>query len=181
MKKILLVVLFLPVIAFAASSGDGFNVGLSGLIYNKQLSGDNHPTATEDKNTHLNFKLGYLMSNNFYFGGIYSTLSSGDGTTTQTRTAMGAQAGYHADGYFLDFTYYLSGAHKFSDLITYKDATGIGIEVGYNTMVSSNFYVGAELNYMTLTYKKIDASGTETASNNTWTEMYPMLNAGFIF
>ncbi len=182
MKKFILAVLvFIPTISWGASGSEGFNVGISGLIYNIEFSGDDYAVASEDKNTYGNLKLGYLMSNNIYLGAIYATLSRNNGTTTASRTATGAQLGYHSDGYFLDFTYYFSGQYKLSDALIYKEASGIGLEVGYNTMVSSNFYIGAELNYMSLNYKKRDILGIVADRRNTVTEMYPMLNAGFMF
>lgn len=180
MKKIILAVLLAPLMSFAAG-GEGFNVGLSGLIYNKEATGDDYPAGSSDKNTYMNLKLGYLMSNSIYLGAVYATLNTSDGTNNGSRTATGAQLGYHSGGYFLDFTYYFGGTHKFSETSAVKEASGIGLEVGYNTMVSSSFYIGAELNYMSLTYKKRETSGVTTDRNNTFTEMYPMLNTGFIF
>lgn len=182
MKKLVLAIaLLVPVSSMAANRGGGFNVGLSGLIYNFEATGDDFTVASVYKNTFLNFKLGYLMSNSIYVGLVQATLNSNDGTNTGSRSATGAQVGYHSDGYFLDFTYFLQGESKPSSALAYTGGTGMGLEVGYNTMVSSNFYLGAELNYQSITYSKREVAGVSTSRSNTFTEMYPMLNAGFMF
>lgn len=181
MKKIVLVFLFsLPMLSWGAGKG-GFNVGISALMYNLDFSGDDYDPAQSAKRTHANLKLGYLMSNDIYFGLVYSTLNTSSTGSNGARTATGLQLGYHSGGYFLDFSYYFGGSYKMSDTRTEKDASGIGLEVGYNAMVSSNFYIGAGLNYKSLKYAKVDNSGVESDRANTHTEMYPMLNFGFIF
>lgn len=180
MKKIILVFMLSPLTAWAAS-GSGFNVGLSALMYNLDFSGDSYNPAQSSKRTHANLKLGYLMSNNLYFGGTYSTLNTSSTGTNGARTATGLVLGYHSNGYFLDFTYFFGGNYQLSDTVTEKEASGMGLEIGYNAMVSSSFYIGAELNYMSLNYKKREISGVDATVANTYTEMYPMLNVGFVF
>lgn len=175
------------VVMIAASSAQafgggasGFHLGLSALKYDVSASGD---AFGENKNsrTHLDAKIGFLSDSEIYFGAIYSTLAVTATGSSPSRTATGATVGYHSDGWFFDLSYFLSSEYKMSNLETYKEGTGFQAEFGYNFMMSANFYMGLELAYKTLTYRKLNTGGADFSSTNTFTELMPLFNLGFYF
>lgn len=165
--------------ALAAGGMEGFHVGLSALKYDTTY--ESSGTTSKDNRTFLDFKVGYLTSSQIYFGGIYSSYSQNTDTNSPARTATGLSIGYHNQGFFADFNYFLMSEYQSGATTTWKDGSGFGLDFGYNVMMSSNFYVGAELTYKTLEYKKINVGGADVSATNKVTEMLPLLNLGFYF
>ncbi|MBX3019194.1 MAG: outer membrane beta-barrel protein [Bdellovibrionaceae bacterium] len=181
MKRILLglLVSLLATPAFAASAGSGFHVGLSALKYDEAWSGDAYATGEQkDNRTHFDLKLGYLFSNSVYVGALYSNLSRNTTTDSPSRTATGLSVGYHAaSGLYFDVNYFLQAEYNVGGNTTYKEGSGFGADFGYNIPMSSSFYLGFQLSYKSLTFKKINT----ISSSNTQTELAPMFNLGFVF
>ena len=153
----------------------GVKVGLSLLRTNTSTEG---LTLGDTNNTLLiyDLKIGYLMEN-IYVGFIHDnkTVSSNGGD--DKRTGNGFTVGYHNQGWFGDFNYFMSmdreiGATKLSK------GTGMGLDFGYNAMVGSNFFAGAQLSYKQITYTEVNSVAQ---TNKETTELYPMLNIGVIF
>lgn len=185
MRKLLLGGLFalvaVPQAVFAGNFGSGVHFGLSGGKYDVSYNGDNFGDS-KDQRTILDAKLGYLMDNSIYVGGIYSSFSQNTGTSSPSRTATGVTLGYHGDnGFFFDLNYYLMATYNSGGSSEFKNGSGFGADFGYNVMVSSNVYLGLQVSYRSVTYKKVSTGSTEVDRQNTVTDLYPLLNVGFYF
>ena len=156
MKKLLMVLALVlgSSVSHAASGGSGFGVGLSYFMYNLTLDGDNFTTPSESKNSVMDIKLGYLMSNGLYLGVLSSSATSNDGTGALAGTGLAAAVGYHMNGFMVDLNYFLSGTQELSSTSKYTSGSGIGLDFGYNHMLSSSFYLGVELSYKSLSFAK---------------------------
>lgn len=164
--------------AFAAMGGSGFHLGLSALKYDVTAKGDALGGGeSKDHRTHLDFKLGYLMSNSFYVGLLHSNFSHNTSTDSPSRAATGVSVGYHSGGLYFDLNYFATAEYKISGTASYKEGSGFGADFGYNVPMSSSFYLGFQLSYKSLEYKKIN----DVSSTNTFTELAPMFNLGFYF
>lgn len=172
--------LLAPRMLWAAGGAEGFHVGLSGLKYDTSAKGDSFAVESWDARTLVDVKLGYL-SQQIYYGVVYSSLLRNTSTDNPSRTATGVTLGYHNDGLFFDLSYYLSSEYVLSSTLTLKEGSGLGVEFGYNIMLSGSTYAGVELTYKSLTYKKLSVSGTDSTATNTITELAPMFNVGFYF
>lgn len=179
MKRILmgLLVSLMAAPAMAASSMQGFHVGLSAARNDQTFKGDAFTPESRDNRTYADIKFGYLMSNSIYLGVIHSTMSVSTGTDSPSRSATGLSVGYHGNGLFADLNYFLQSEYKFSSTSAMKEGSGFGLDFGYNIPMSSSFYMGVQLTYKSISYKKIES----VTSANTFTEMLPMINAGFYF
>lgn len=184
MKKLLMVlalVLGSSVSHAASGGGSGFGVGLSYFMYNLTLDGDNFASPSESKNSVMDIKLGYLMSNGLYLGVLSDSSSSNDGTGALAGSGLAASVGYHMNGFMVDLNYFLSGTQEISSTSKYTSGSGIGLDFGYNHMLSSSFYLGVELSYKSLSFAKAEVSGAETTVKNSAVSTMPMLNLGFMF
>lgn len=185
MRKFLVAALLLvPTMAFArGGGGDGFNLGLSTSIQNSTYSGDDYGTSITTTTTAIDAKFGYVFSNSFYLGGLYSTTTiSGQTGYSPSVTGMGVTLGYHSNGWIFDATYFLSGTYNDVTAGTnYTNGSGYGVDLGYNFMLSSSFYLGLELDYKSITYAKKEVSSVSTDRNNTVAGYRPMINLGFMF
>lgn len=183
MKKVFafMISLFLGSVCLAASSGSGVLMSLGLLRYEREVDG---PTIGNGKgiSSYYDFKLGYLIGNDVYVGGIYSTYGHDDGVTQPKRSLYGATAGYHSDGWFLDLSYFLGGNYELSSTVNLKNPSGLGIDVGYQAMVNSNFFLGIQGSYKSVTFKEVESSNVVTKEDNKIkSELYPMVLLGVIF
>ena len=164
------------VFANSYNGGRDFHAGISVLKYDTHESGDSI-ASSDDARTYLDVKLGYL-SQEMYFGAECSLLNRTVNANDQKRTSWGAVLGYHSDGFFADLIYYPSSEFSYSSAVALKEGTGFGADLGYNTLLTFNFYVGVELSYKSLSYKQQDPA---LAVSNKFSEFYPALGLGFYF
>lgn len=158
-----------------AAGSDNVQFGLSLLKFDRETEGATLGDSTE-KWTIYDLKLGYNFPSGLYLGGIYSGYKHDTGANN-TRSLLGGTVGYHSDGWFIDGSYLFSGQLDLSGS-KLKGAHGLNIDFGYNTMMSSNIYIGVQASYKSITYdKKDDVSQT----NKEKYEFYPMFNVGVLF
>lgn len=173
--------LFLGSVSFAASSGSGVLMSLGLLRFESETEGS---TIGNSKgiNTYYDIKLGYLIGNDVYVGGIYSSYGHDDGITQPKRSLYGATAGYHSDGWFLDLSYFIGGNYELSSNINLKNPSGLGIDIGYQAMVNSNFFLGVQGSYKSYTFKEVESSNVVVKEDNkVKSELYPMVLLGVVF
>jgi hypothetical protein len=170
--------LVFAVIPFAAQAYSTNNVelGLSLLKFDRETSGPTLGDATE-KWTLYDLKLGYVFQNNVYLGGIYSAYKDDTGGSSNTRDMLGASVGYHNEGWFIDGSYLFQAKLDWGGA-TLKDGSGYAIDVGYNTMMGTNFYLGLQASYKSISYSQRDGV---SETNKEKSELYPMLNLGLMF
>lgn len=161
---------------FAQSNMTGFKVELAAMRYSTSTEG---PTIGDAETTTAiyDLKIGYIFPNGIYFGGISHTKNFDVNSTNEKRSASGATLGYHNAGWFGDFSYFLN-AQREVGAIEFKDGTGYGLDVGYHSLISTNFFVGLQLSYKSFSYAKVNA---KSETNKEKSEMYPMFNVGLIF
>lgn len=160
--------------------------GGSGVLFDVNLYYTS--TKVEDKNNGntnqisdgttsiYDIKLGYLGGDGWYFGGIYNSRSDSALNASGTAgSAMGASLGYFGSaGFFFMGHYMMNGTRG-----TYKEGSGIQVDLGYKAGVSGNWLVGGELSYRSMTFKKNETiTGFES---RTITEIIPMVSIGYLF
>lgn len=158
--------------AFAKGGDGGVQFGLS--VGKGDTKVETSSSSSESKSTFLDLNLNYSFGG-LYVGGQYGS-RSGDDTGSQ----MGPTIGYRNNGFFVQGSYFLSADYK-SSSTEYKKGTGIGIDFGYNAMVSNSFYIGTQLSQRSVTYKEYTSSGTTTEADTKITILQPMINLGFMF
>lgn len=161
-----------------AGAGDGgFMLGISTTKLDESYDGTTVGT-TETTRTILDLKAGYVMPSGLYFGGIYDSRTDQVGSSKTERTGVGATVGYHNMGWFIDGSYYLTSEIKLSSGTKLESGSGFGVDVGKNFDVLQNVYLGLQIAYKSLEYKK--AGGVEVV-NKLKSELAPMINAGINF
>jgi hypothetical protein len=174
-----IMVLFLGSVSLAAGE-NGVLVGLGLLKFDQETEG---PQIGDNKtsNTYYDLKIGYLVGDGLYLGGIYSVHNEDSGGAEWKRSLYGVTVGYHNSGWYLDGSYFIDGQLD-GGAIEFKKASGIGVDSGYRSLVSSNFFLGVQGSYKNFTFKEYTASGTTVVvDNKVKSELYPMLTLGVIF
>jgi hypothetical protein len=170
--------------AFAEGGGQGFDFGLSTLRYSHSTTYAASP-ASETSATHLDLKVGYVMSTGFYLGGAYSTFTDynlGATVSTENRTGVGLVLGYHDSGYYIDWTLLLSSQLDRADGSKYTGGLSTILSGGYNAMFGSSFYLGVGVSYKNFNWtEQTDPAGVKTLVTNMQSEFFPCLNLGFIY
>ncbi|MEQ1723168.1 MAG: hypothetical protein ABL930_08315 [Pseudobdellovibrio sp.] len=151
---------------------------LDTAVYYGQTEATANPVAANQwqyTTSIYDIKLGYVMSNSFYWGGEYTTRTDNQVFVTNTSgSAAGAGVGYFFDNGFNFRVYY-----KFNEVYgSYADGTGYQADLGYAVNVTSNFYLGFVVSVRQTTFK---SNGTITGFDF-WTrkETYPFLTLGFL-
>ena len=181
---IILMVIMSASSAFATE--DGWETTLTFYRAASQVSGN---TIGNSTGVQLgdDFKVGYHWSG-FYTGVVYSTYSitstaAGVTVVTDNRPAPGITIGYRNSGFVADLSYFFSTTDT-RPVLNLTGGTGIGVDLGYNFMLSSSFFMGFELSYKNFSFSTVtDPTGvigviTET---NVVTQTYPQITLGFSF
>lgn len=174
-----LMLIFLCLIGVPKAQAYGSNnveLNLSLLKFDRETSGPTLGDTTE-KWTLYDLKLGYVFQNNIYLGAIYSGYTDDTGGNTNKRNMLGGTIGYHNEGWYIDGSYLFDAKLDWGGS-SLKSGSGYAIDVGYNVMMGTNFYLGVQASYKSISYSKRD-SVSET--NKEKSELYPMLNLGIMF
>jgi hypothetical protein len=186
MKKFYFIALVLmlaisPLHQANAKGGQSWLLGLDlSYLSNKAESVAGGTTTTgELSSTFYDLSLGYMLGSNLYVGGVYATRNDkSTGATLSTSTngsAMGAAIGYVADnGFHITGIYYLSATDD-----EYKKGSGMEVDLGWRTFVSSGFFVGAKLAYRSIKYTENASISNFTSYTHTTTMPYITLGMGF--
>lgn len=154
-------------------TSNGVMVSASAYMYN--VTTDSSPGGKTDSKTSLyDLKLGYLSGNGLYLGGLY-TIRSQENGSSESGKALGASVGYvGSEGFYLQGHYILSAEKG-----DYSEGTGLQADFGYLTNVTGAMYVGVELSYRSIEYKKNSTiPGFEKMKMD---ELFPLLTVGFLF
>lgn len=168
MKYLVMVgMVFLSVPQFASAETQ---LGFSTYLIDVKTSG---PNANGDggkqniSDVKLNTSVGPV-----YLGGIFES-EGGDNSASAYGVTLGIRG---KSGYFGQVHYFLSGEYKDgSDEL--KKGSGLGIDVGYNAMLGSTFYLGLQFAHRSITYKEFNT----TTAENKLTTLRPMINFGVMF
>lgn len=161
----------------AASGGQGFMIGVSGIKLDETYDGNTVGTS-ETTRTVADIKAGVVTASGLYLGGVYDSRTDESSGSKQERTAYGATVGYHSGGWFLDGSFFLDSTLKLSSATKVEKGSGIGIDLGRNFDLTSNTYTGLQISYKSISYTQVN--GVE-ASNKLKSELCPMLNLGVMF
>lgn len=177
-KMILALAVFMAGSVFSlqsqAATSNGVLVNANIFMYNNNTE-QTPGGESKSNNSIYDIKLGYVGGNGLYLGGIYTLRKTETDSGSVDGNALGASIGYvGASGFYVKGHYLLSAEYD-----TLKEGTGIQADFGYMTNVTSSFFVGVELTYRSIDYKKNEASpGMDSMKV---TETFPMLTVGFIF
>lgn len=175
MKKFVIFTTILLASTFAQARYSGGGEGgvlldLNAFMYNQKS--DNNGTTSESNTAIYDIKLGYLPGSGLYLGGIYTSRNH-SGNLSDSGSATGLSAGYMGEsGFYLMGHYYFTATNG-----DYKEGSGYQADFGYLALVSGAFYVGTELTYRSIKYKKLNNVDADYTS----TELFPMLTVAFVF
>lgn len=188
-KMITMTVLSALMLAFAPLQAEARGSGMDGWLLDFDLSYLSSKTETttssstsnsQSSTTYYDVNLGYIMPSGLYVGGVYgaknySSSGSASVSTSTSASAMGASVGYAAsNGVYINATYFLSATDQ-----DYKKGSGLGLDLGWRSFMSSSFFVGAKLTYRSLKYtENATVSGFESTTS---TVVLPYLSFGFTF
>jgi hypothetical protein len=166
--------------SWAAASGPGVLLGFGLNRFQQEVEGPTLGTS-KSTSTYYDVKLGYKFGSDFYLGGIYSTYSEDNGVIEPKQSMYGVTIGYHHNGWFFDASYFLDGQYDLGSVV-FKKASGLGIDFGYQYMVNSNLYVGAQYTSKSYSYKEYEVTGVIAKEDNKIkSQSQPMFLFGFIF
>lgn len=156
----------------------GFILGMSTYYYS--LSADSGSGSTKATYSIYDIKGGYANSKGLYLGGIYTSRNDDIGGTSATAgSELGASAGYFGRSGFHFVGHYIFSAALGSSSGSFEDGSGLQAEFGYLTDASSTFFIGVDISYRSLTYKK--QAGAVLANSYKQTELFPQLSFAFTF
>ena len=185
MKKLIITVLSILVTASLAQAkgggGSGWMLGQSVAPSSQTIDNPSPATDSNSSTTGLGVKFGYNMGNDLFLGGLYNTLTTSGDSTYPTISSMGFAVGYHVGGFFADLGYLLSGTYELASTSKLTEGTGLQVDVGYNYMLASNFFMGFQIGYKSQNYKKVEVSGISGDTDVKTTNMGPAINLGFMF
>jgi len=155
------------------STGTLFDVG----IYYGQSESDAEPAAANEwRNTTsiYDVKLGYITSDGFYFGLLYSTRSDNQLGNSASGNSLGAGLGLKLGRGFLLRAFYKFG-ETYAD---YSDGSGYQADLSYMVNLTSRFYLGMGFSARETRFKKNDT--IVNFANWSRKETYPVLSLGFL-
>lgn len=156
----------------------GFILGVSTYYYS--LTSNSGSSSTKSTNSIYDIKGGYANSKGLYLGGIYTSRNDDiAGTSSTSGSELGASAGYFGRSGFHFVGHYIFSATLGSSVGGYEEGSGLQAEFGYLTDASSTFFIGVDLSYRSLTYRK--QAGISLVNNYTQTELFPQLSFAFTF
>ncbi len=166
MKHLFMLGLLFAAPQFAAAESQ---FGLS--LYKTESKSDGDNISGESKDSFYDLKINTDIGP-VYVGGIYGTRAD-DNTGSEYGVTLGVRS---KSGFFGELHYFLAAEYK-SSSNEFKKGSGLGVDLGYNAMLGSSFYMGFQFAYRTITYKEFN---TATAENKI-TSLKPMINLGFMF
>jgi hypothetical protein len=163
---------------FSTSSNSGVLLDF-GVYYGQSEATANPSTNNEwkDNTSVYDCKLGYILDEGIYVGGVYSarTLSTSS-TNTPSTTGSGGGVG---TGFFWGNGFHLRGFYHFNEVYgEYKNGTGFQADIGYMMNMSSNFHIGFLISHRQVTFTE-----NRTISGfDFWTrkETFPFITVGFL-
>lgn len=175
--------------AQARGGGSGYYLGVHLLPSNASEKIEAGTSGLTDVEVSANsMTLEALLGFNFgrlYVGGIYhsrtTSLEPGDDPKL---TATGASLGVFYGGLVVMGHYFFQATSESGDAAGsgWSAGSGVGADVGFMFPLSSNFVMGANIAYRSLSFKKYDDGTTEyDDAVDTKTETAPRLTVGFIF
>lgn len=175
--------------AQARGGGSGYYLGLHLLPSNaseKIEAGTSGLTDTEVSvnSTTLEALLGFNFGR-LYVGGIYhSRAMAVEPGNDPKLTATGASLGVFYGGLVIMGHYFFQATSEEGDAAgsSWSAGSGVGADIGFMFPVASNFVMGANVAYRSLSFKKYDDGTAEyDDAVDTMTETSPRLTVGFIF
>lgn len=157
----------------------GFILGVSTFYYS--LSADSGSGSSKSIYSIYDIKGGYANNKGLYLGGIYTSRNDDIGGTGGTSgSQLGASVGYFGrSGFHFVGHYILSATLGSGAGSSLEDGSGIQAEFGYLTDASSTFFIGVDLSYRSITYKK--QAGIVLPNSYKQTEIFPQLSFAFTF
>lgn len=175
LKFLVAMMVMVPAMSWArGSTMSGIFLAANIFMYN-QTTQDAAGNSADANRSIYDLKGGYLNGDGLYGGVIHTRRNyNATGLTSVNGQATGVSLGYIGDsGFYIMGHYYLMGSYD-----DYKEVSGYQGDFGYLVNVTGSFYVGVELTYRSLDYKKNDNAAV---GNITMKELFPMLTVAFIF
>lgn len=171
---------FLGALETANAQSTGLVISPTGFYYNFK---EQTSTSNTDKVTALYYDLrvGFIMSNNLYIGGIYSAMNREyDGLGSKKRTSLGASIGYFSpNGFYVMGHYYFQSEYKDFGTTILNKGSGFQADLGYFFNVSPSFRVGPQLSYRSFSYGQIQNGTSTTSASLSHNELIPFIALGF--
>lgn len=176
MKKYLLICLSLIQSWAFAGPGASSIVLMPGFMYETEQQSTGGTDTVDSTTTKMNFKLGYMMSANFFLGGVYDSYTYENFSSEASKTSMGASLAYMGANWSFFFNYYLQSELDTGSTVLKGD--GMAFEVSHSFWFGS-WAIGPSLNYRILEYTEDDSGNSISARK--YTELYPTVHLAFSF
>lgn len=178
MKFLSRILIFALVCYFPLSSAE---LIFSPSLFYKTFEDDYSGTKDEITETYYDVRLGYVLPSGLYFGGIYSGMTRDRSNNEYKRSSYGGSLGYYQAGWFLMLHYFITSEYEIAADTKYIEGSGFQGDVGYWFNMASQFYIGPQLSYRTLSYDKIESNGVEASSDLKSTDLLPFISLALIF
>lgn len=165
---------------FAKNIGkDGDNTAILGLsTFYYSSSSESGGVSTTSTNTIYDLKGGYVTSKGLFLGLLYTMRDDNlPGAVATGGTQLGASVGYYGSSGIHFVGHYITSAKLGGNPSAYEKGSGIQADFGYLSSVTSNFFIGVDLSYRSITYK--DQGGVTLTNSYKRTELFPMLSLMF--
>ncbi len=153
-----------------------FILGLSAFYYS--ANNNDGVNTTQATNTIYDIKGGYVTNKGLFVGGIFTSRTDDfGGTVSAGGSQMGASVGYYGSSGIHFVGHYIFSASLGGGAGPYSQGSGIQADFGYLSSVTSNFFIGVDLSYRSISYREL--GGVALPSSFTRTELFPMLSLMF--
>jgi len=162
-------------------------------IFAAQSESRRDGVTLENTDLQLNINAGKIVTDEFYLGLKYlsSTMDqANDDSSADSKTefrAFGISGGYFSKNSFsLIFSWLIDPEYSIrnsSNLSVLKGGSGYLFDLGWRTRFQQSWFVGPQVTYTSVTYKKVEENGTTTPLDSTWSDksISPYLGLWFLF
>lgn len=127
---------------------------------------------------YVDVKLGLIVSNGIYLGGLYSQMKREDGNIDRERSLYGLGGGWVYSRFYIMAHMILSSDFEISTSDKLSKGRGLQFDLGYWFYVTGSLYAGPQIVHREIDYDKKNGTGVQGTKSE---ETVPYLSVAFIF
>ncbi|MBC7742444.1 MAG: hypothetical protein H7061_09615 [Bdellovibrionaceae bacterium] len=149
--------------------------GMSVFYYNQATESGSGPGG-HATHTIYDLKAGRASNKGLYLGVIYSSRNDDLAGAAAAGSHLGASIGYFGRSGLHAVAHYIAAA-SLGSAGGFTKGTGLQADFGYLASATSNFFIGVDISYRSISYQ--EQGGVALASPFKQTELFPMLSFAF--
>jgi hypothetical protein len=169
--------LLAAILLFSSLGAKADIVFAPGISYIKATN-ETTTASTDTDLTTYDLRLAYLAPSGLYVGGMYSKMTYGDYDGYSVAASLGFR---HYSGFYALFNYHLTGEMDRTATTTMTDGMGPQIDLGWVFPLTHMFFIGPQMTYRSINYKKLDSGGTTSDTDITRSYVMPYVSLWFEF